>query len=55
MGNLFQVINLLSKRGFFLMHDGLPRSAQVPKKGEDKWVFVYMVKRDKKRRDKHGE
>ena len=51
----FQVINFFTKRGFFLMHDALPRSAQIPKKGEDKWVFVYMVKRDRKRRDKYGE
>ena len=54
MGN-FQVINFLSRRGFFLMHDGLPRSAQIRGKGEDKWVFVYMVKRDRKRRDTYGE
>ena len=49
------MINFFTKLGFFLMHDGLPRSAHITNKGEDKWVFVYMVKRDKKRRDRRGE
>ena len=29
-----------------MVHDGLPRTARVSQQTEDKWVFVFMVKRD---------
>ena len=42
----FQIVNLLTDRGFFMLHKGTPRKERLPNQVEDRIVTIHALARD---------
>ena len=43
---LFQIVNMLTDRGFFMLHKGTPRKEHFPNQVEDRIMTIHALARD---------